>query len=69
MYRGELQEPPVKEGQIIENFTIIGTGIKGDGVGKHDNYVIIVPKTKEGQTYTIKVNKVYPKNAFGEVVN
>ncbi len=59
--------PPVDEGQIIEELKIVGIGKKGDGVGKVDNFAIIVPNTQEGQTYKVKINKVYPNVAFGTI--
>lgn len=59
--------PPVKEGDIIQDLKIIGIGRKGDGIGKVDNFVVIVPETDEGQSYTVEINKVLSTVAFGQI--
>lgn len=63
------EQPPIKEGDIIENLSIISMGKKGDGVGKINNFVVIVPNTQEGQSYNVKVTKVLQTVAFGVVNN
>ena len=56
---------PVVEGDIIEEFEIVGVGKKGDGIGKVDNFVIMVPNTEQGKTYKVKITKVLSKFGFG----
>jgi len=58
--------PPVKEGDVIES-KCISIGKKGDGIFKHDNFIIVVPDTEVDQTYTIEITKVLSKMAFGTV--
>lgn len=60
----ENELPPVKEGDII-SARIVGTGRKGDGIAKIENYVVIVPNTVEGESYTIRITKVLPTVGFG----
>lgn len=62
-------EPPVSEGQIIDSLSIFATGSKGDGLGKVDGFVIIIPGTVVNQTYKVKITKVTSTVAFGEIVN
>ena len=59
--------PPVKQGDIIE-LEIINIGKQGDGIGKFEGFVIIVPKTKSGETVEVKITKVMPRLAFAELV-
>ena len=59
--------PPVKEGDEIE-MKCISIGKKEDGIFKHDNFVIIVPNTTQGNIYKVRITKVLPKLAFGQVV-
>lgn len=63
----QSNNPPLHEGEVIENLKIISIGKKGDGVGKVNNFVIIVPNTEEDKSYTIKVTKVLPTVAFGVI--
>ena len=58
---------PVKEGETYE-VTIEGIGEKGDGIAKIQGFVIIVPKTQQGQRIKVKVTAVRGKVSFGEVV-
>jgi len=64
---GREYEKPIKEGDEIE-VTIESTGAKGDGVAKIDNFVVIVPGAKEGQTVRVRITRVLRKMAFGEIV-
>jgi len=63
---GQERTPPVRQGEIIE-LEIIGTGKQGDGIGKFEGYVIIVPGVKPGQTVEVEITKVMPRHAFGEL--
>ncbi len=58
--------PPVTAGDIID-LDIIGLGRKGDGIGKIDNFVVIVPNTEEGTSYQVEIKKVHPTVAFGVI--
>ena len=59
-------ESPVSEQQELE-LECVNIGKKGDGIFRYQNFVIVVPNTKAGETYKIRVTKVLPKIAFGEV--
>lgn len=61
------KQPPVKCGEFIE-VEIISLGKQGDGIGKFEGFVIIVPGTKPGQTVEVEVTKVMQRLAFGEIV-
>ncbi len=58
---------PVKEGDTYD-VTIEGIGEKGDGIAKIQGFVIVVPKTQQGQHVKVRVTAVRGKVAFGEVV-
>ncbi len=58
---------PVKEGDIYD-VTIEGIGEKGDGIAKIQGFVIVVPKTQQGQRVKVKITAVRGKVSFGEVV-
>ena len=58
---------PVEEGQVYD-ITIESVGAKGDGIGKINGFVVIVPKGQQGQTVKVKITTVRPKFAFGEIV-
>ena len=60
-------QKPVNRGDIVE-VTIEGTGAKGDGIAKVNNFVIIVPGVKQGDQVKVKITRVLKKMAFGEVV-
>jgi predicted RNA-binding protein with TRAM domain len=63
----ELKEKkPVEEGQTY-TVTISDIGSQGDGVGKIEGFVIIVPDTKIGETVQVRINRVSKKVAFGSV--
>lgn len=57
---------PVEVGDEL-NLTIESTGAKGDGIAKVDNFVIIVPGAKQGDTVKVKITRVLKKMAFGEI--
>lgn len=58
---------PVKEGDVYD-VTIEGIGEKGDGIAKIQGFVIVVPKTQQGQRVKVKITAVRGKVSFGEVV-
>lgn len=62
-------DKPVKVGDEIE-ITIENLGSKGDGVARVGNskFVIMVPQTEIDKTYKIKITRVFPKQAFAEVI-
>lgn len=66
-YEKRNKTPPVKEGQML-NLECISIGKKGDGIFKHERFVVVVPETERGKKYTIKVTKVLPTIAFGEAI-
>jgi predicted RNA-binding protein with TRAM domain len=57
--------PPVREGDIIRNIEIINTGKKGDGVVKHDGYIIFIEDCKIGEKIDFKVTKVFKNMGLG----
>ena len=68
MENSEVREKkPVEEGQTY-TVTISDIGSQGDGVGKIEGFVIIVPDTKIGETVQVRINRVSKKVAFGSVV-
>lgn len=58
---------PVEEGHVYD-LTIESIGAKGDGIGKINGFVVIVPKGQQGSTVKVKINAVRAKFAFGEIV-
>ncbi len=60
-------QKPVNRGDVVE-VTIEGTGAKGDGIAKVNNFVIIVPGVSEGDRVKVRITRVLKKMAFGEVV-
>ncbi len=60
----EPQRKPVTEGQIYE-VTITDIGERGDGIGKIEGLVIIVPDTTTGETVKVRITRVEKKVAFG----
>lgn len=60
-------EKPVTEGQTYD-VTIEGIGTKGDGIGKIQGFVLVIPGVKKGDNVKVKVNAVRGKVAFAEVV-
>lgn len=65
--RRPMGPKPVEEGHVYD-ITIESVGAKGDGIGKINGFVVIVPKGQQGQTLKVKINAVRPKFAFGEIV-
>ena len=64
---GLSEKKPVEEGQTY-TVTISDIGSQGDGVGKIEGFVIIVPETKIGETVQVRINRVSKKVAFGTLV-
>jgi predicted RNA-binding protein with TRAM domain len=64
---GLKEKKPVEEGQTY-TVTISDIGSQGDGVGKIEGFVIIVPDTKIGETVQVRINRVSKKVAFGTVM-
>jgi predicted RNA-binding protein with TRAM domain len=60
------QNVPVEEGKTY-SIKIEGLGKEGDGVGRVNGFVVIVPGAKEGQTVSVRITKVARKVAFGEI--
>ncbi|MFH1455833.1 MAG: TRAM domain-containing protein [archaeon] len=58
---------PVKVGDEID-VTIESLGEKGDGIAKVNNFVIVVPGGKEGETVKVRITRVLRKVAFAEVI-
>jgi len=54
----------VTEGQVYD-VTITDIGERGDGIGKIDGLVIIVPDTNPGETVKVRITRVERKVAFG----
>ena len=64
--RERPQNVPVEEGKTY-SIKIEGLGKEGDGIGRVNGFVVIVPGTKQGQTVNVRITKVARKVAFGEV--
>lgn len=64
---GEPGRRPVAEGQTYE-VTISDIGERGDGIGKIEGMVIIVPDATPGETVKVRITRVERKVAFGRRV-
>ena len=62
----ELRPISIKINDIFR-LKIISKGRKRDGIAKIEDFIIIVPLAKVGQEYNVKITKVLPKFAFGEI--
>ena len=58
----------LKVGDILE-ILITDVGKKGDGIGKYNDFVIIVPGTTKGARVHAKVTNISNKTGFGQVTN
>ena len=65
--RNFMAPKPVQEGMEYE-LVIEGTGSKGDGIGKVQGFVVIVPNAKQGEKVKVKITAVRGKVAFAELV-
>lgn len=59
---------PVKAGDELE-VEIISKGSKGDGVAKHEGFIIFVPGTDVGDKVKVRITKVLASMSFAEVIN
>ncbi len=55
---------PVAEGGVYD-VTITDIGERGDGIGKIEGLVIIVPDATPGETVRVRITRVERKMAFG----
>ncbi|MDR0309410.1 MAG: TRAM domain-containing protein [Candidatus Methanoplasma sp.] len=42
-------------------------GKKGDGIGKHMDYIVVVPGTARGNSVQVKITNLSGKTAFGTI--
>jgi|TARA_Y100000034_G_C6910343_1_gene424404 predicted RNA-binding protein with TRAM domain len=61
-------QPPVREGEEIDDIFIESVGREGDGVAKVDGFVVFVPHAQKGEYVNIKITKVARKVAFAELI-
>ena len=61
-------KPPVEVGDLIQ-VEVEALGARGDGIAKKDGFVIFVPKGQKGESYTVKISRVFPNMGFAEIVN
>ncbi|MDR1955146.1 MAG: translation initiation factor IF-2 subunit beta [Candidatus Methanoplasma sp.] len=54
----------LRVGDSIE-ILISDVGKKGDGIGKHLDYIVVVPGTAKGNTVQVKITNMSGKTAFG----
>jgi predicted RNA-binding protein with TRAM domain len=64
---GATGRRPVTEGQEVM-VTITDIGERGDGIGKVDGLVIIVPDSTPGETVRVRITRLERKVAFGRKV-
>lgn len=58
-------KPPVEKGDILRDAMCEAIGEKGDGVFKHEGYIIFVKDTVQGNLYDVEVTRTLPKVGFG----
>lgn len=58
---------PVKVGDEL-NLECISIAKLGDGVFKFQGFVIMVPGAQAGNTYRVKITRVGPRMAMGELM-
>ena len=56
----------LKAGDIVELF-IHDVGKKGDGIGKFENHIVVVPGTVKGARVKAKITNISGQTAFGAV--
>ena len=66
-FRDRRNFAPVHVGEELD-VKIEAVGEKGDGIAKIEGFVIIIQKTKEGETYKVEITKVLNNVAFGVAV-
>lgn len=60
----EINEAPVKRDDVVK-LKIESIGRKGDGIGRYNGFVVLVPNTSQGNEYNIRITDVHRKFAFG----
>ncbi len=65
--RGPRKPVPVEEGKEYE-VIVEGVGSKGDGIARHQGFVIVVPEVEAGDKIKVRVDAVRGKVSFGTVV-
>lgn len=58
-----MNKPPVKTGQRIQ-IKITSIGRKGDGVGKYQDFIVMVPQSKVDQEYIVRITDIHETFAF-----
>ncbi|NLL94644.1 MAG: translation initiation factor IF-2 subunit beta [Thermoplasmatales archaeon] len=58
----------LKAGDVIE-LSIDDIGRKGDGMGRYQDYIVIVPGTARGAQVNVKITNISSRTAFGNVTN
>lgn len=66
--RGHNKQPPVEKGDQ-EEVEIEDIGEQGDGIGRIDGYVVIVPDTNLGDVVTVEIKDVNDDYAYAVVVD
>ncbi len=61
------RESPVRVGEVI-SVEIVEVSRRGDGVARVRGLIVFVPKTKPGDKVRVRIRKVGPTWAVGEVV-
>lgn len=62
----ETRIPPIQEGDVIENQTVINNGKKDDGVVKYEGYIIFVNDCDKGDIINFRIEKILPNFAIGK---
>jgi len=60
--------PPVEYNDILEDLHIESIGSQGDGIGRFENYVIIVKDAKLGENVTCRILSAKENFAFAEII-
>lgn len=58
---------PVMVGDELD-VHIINIGSRGDGIARHENFVIIIPNTQVERDYTVRIARVFSSYALADVV-
>lgn len=58
---------PVKVGDELK-VQIENIGEKGDGISRHENFVIIIPNGEIDEYYKIRIQKVFKNWALGDII-
>lgn len=57
----------ITPGQEIQ-VKIESIGAKGDGIAKIEGFAIIIKEAKMNERLKVRINKVFPKYAFAEII-